>query len=182
MCNTNAKHALVDGAYNERREHCVQAAAFFADHLDHPVTALRDVTCAEWEQHRSAMPELTAKRSAHPIGETQRVAKGSELLAHGDLAAFGQLMFDSHQSSREMFENSCLELDVVVDAAKLIPGVLGARLSGGGFGGSVVVLVHPRDAETTAKALTQVYTRHFGTPCDTRVIRCSDGATLVRAK
>lgn len=180
MCNTNAKHALVDGAYNERREHCEQATSLFSGILDHPVNALRDVSVAEWEQHKAKLPEVTAKRSAHPVGETERVLTGAELLRKGDLTGFGELMFDSHQSSRTMFENSCEELDTIVDAAKALPGAMGARLSGGGFGGSVVVLVHPRDAETTTQALRQVYEKKYGVPCDVREIICSNGAMLIK--
>jgi len=180
MCNTHAKHALVDGAYNRLREACEQAAAHFAKVLRHPVRALRDVSMAEWAIYRRGLPEAVADQAAHPIGEDERVLKGAELLAQGDLAGFGALMFDSHESSRTLFGNSCEELDAVVDSAKKIPGVLGARLSGGGFGGSAVVLVHPRDAETAAAALANAYAARFGTPCDVRVIKPADGAHVVR--
>ncbi|MEI7900924.1 MAG: galactokinase [bacterium] len=179
MCNTHAKHALVDGAYNRLREACEQAAAHFAKVLRHPVTALRDVSMAEWAIYKRGLPEAVANRAAHPIGEDERVLKGAELLAKGDLPGFGALMFDSHESSRVLFENSCEELDAVVDAAKKIPGVLGARLSGGGFGGSVVVLVHPRDAETASVALANAYAATFGKPCDVSVIKPADGAHIV---
>jgi galactokinase len=179
MCNTHAKHALVDGAYNRLRESCEQAAAYFAKTLRHPVRALRDVSMAEWAVYRSGLPAEVADRAAHPIGENERVLKGSDLLAKGDLAGFGALMFDSHESSRVLFGNSCEELDAVVDAAKRIPGVLGARLSGGGFGGSAVVLIHPRDAETAAAALSNAYAAKFGAPCDVSVITPADGARLV---
>lgn len=181
MCNTHAKHALVDGAYNTRREACEQAAAHFAAVLRHPVTALRDVSMAEWALYRRGLSETVANRAAHPIGENERVLKGAALLENGDLAGFGALMFDSHESSRHLFENSCEELDAVVDAAKKIPGVLGARLSGGGFGGSAVVLVHPRDAETAAAALANAYAATFGSPCDVSVITPADGARVVKA-
>ena len=179
MCNTHAKHALVDGAYNTRREACEQAAAHFAKVLRHPVQTLRDVSMAEWAIYRRGLPEVVANRAAHPIGEDERVLKGAELLDKGDLAGFGALMFDSHESSRTLFENSCEELDAVVEAAKKIPGVLGARLSGGGFGGSVVVLVHPRDAETAAVALANAYAAKYGKPCDVSVIKPAAGAHLV---
>ena len=179
MCNTHAKHALVDGAYNRLREACEQAAAHFAKVLRHPVTALRDVSMAEWAIYKRGLPEAVANRAAHPIGEDERVLKGAELLAKGDLPGFGALMFDSHESSRILFENSCEELDAVVDAAKKIPGVLGARLSGGGFGGSVVVLVHPRDAETASAALANAYAAKFGKPCDVSVIKPAAGAHIV---
>jgi galactokinase len=180
MCNTHAKHALVDGAYNRLRESCEQAAAHFAKVLRHPVTALRDVSMAEWAIYKRGLPEAVANRAAHPIGENERVLKGAELLAQGDLPGFGRLMFDSHESSRTLFENSCEELDAVVDAAKKIPGVLGARLSGGGFGGSVVVLVHPRDAETASAALANAYAATFGKPCDVSVIKPAAGAHVVK--
>ena len=180
MCNTHAKHALVDGAYNRLREACEQAAAHFAKVLRHPVHALRDVSMAEWAIYKRGLPEAVANRAAHPIGEDERVLKGAELLAKGDLPGFGLLMFDSHESSRILFENSCEELDAVVDAAKKIPGVLGARLSGGGFGGSVVVLVHPRDAETASAALANAYAAKFGKPCDMSVIKPAAGAHIVK--
>lgn len=180
MCNTHAKHALVDGAYNRLRASCEQAAVHFAKVLRHPVTALRDVSITEWAIYKRGLPEAVANRAAHPIGENERVLKGAELLAKGDLAGFGALMFDSHESSRILFENSCEELDAVVDAAKKIPGVLGARLSGGGFGGSVVVLVHPRDAETAAAALANAYAAKFGTPCDVSMIKPAAGAHVIR--
>jgi galactokinase len=179
MCNTHAKHALVDGAYNQLREACETAAAYFATVLRHPVTALRDVTMAEWAIYKGGLPERVANCAAHPIGEDERVLKGAACLASGDLAGFGALMFDSHESSRTLFQNSCEELDVVVEAAKKIPGVLGARLSGGGFGGSVVVLVHPRDAETAGAALASAYAAKFGTPCDVSLIKPAAGACIV---
>jgi len=180
MCNTHAKHALVDGAYNRLRESCEQAAAHFARVLRHPVRALRDVSMTEWAIYRAGLPAEVADRAAHPIGENERVLRGAELLARGDTAGFGALMFDSHESSRVLFGNSCEELDAVVEAAKKIPGVLGARLSGGGFGGSVVVLIHPRDAETAAAALANAYAARFGAPCDVSVITPADGARLIR--
>ena len=179
MCNTHAKHALVDGEYNQRRAACEQAAAYFAKVLPHPVKALRDVSWQEWEAHQAGLPDLVARRAAHPIGENERVRKGARLLAQKDLAGFGQLMYESHESSRTYFENSCPELDLLVATARQIPGVLGARLSGGGFGGSVVALIHPQEAETIATTLTTAYQNQFGSTCDTCVLIPSDGARLV---
>jgi len=176
MCNTRAKRALVDGAYNERRRKCEEAAAFFATVLPHPVKALRDVSWKEWEQFAPKMDPLAAQRAAHPIGENERVLKGRALLSEGRLPEFGKLMFESHESSRRYFDNSCPELDFLVDAAAKLPGVLGARLSGGGFGGSAVMLVHPRDSDVIAHALGKAYAREFGHACDIRVITPSDGA------
>ncbi len=179
VCNTNAKHALVDGAYNERRSKCEEAAAYFAEALDHPVTALRDVSWEEWENHADNMDAMAAKRSAHVVGENTRVVQGAGLLETGDVEEFGKLMFESHQSSIDNFENSCEELDFIVENARRIPGALGARLSGGGFGGSAVVLVHPRDVETVSQAIAAPYEKQFGHRCDVRVIKPSAGAHII---
>ncbi len=180
ICNTHAKHALVDGEYNQRRADCEAAAEFFRQRLPHPVTALRDVSWAEWEEHHSGLDDRIARRAAHPIGENERVAKGAELLAKGDLEGFGRVMFLSHESSQRYFENSCEELDHVVETARGVAGVLGARLSGGGFGGSVVVLVRAADAEAAAGALAAGYAARYGKPCDVLVIHPSDGASIVK--
>jgi galactokinase len=179
MCNTAVKHSLVDSEYNERREKCEQAAEFFAGVLNHPVSALRDVDWSEWEQYSPDMDDVTARRAAHVIGENSRVLKGNELLEQEHLEDFGKLMFESHRSSRENFENSCPELDFIVDTASKTPGALGARLSGGGFGGSAVILVHSRDADMVAKALASAYAKKFDHPCDIRLITPSNGARVV---
>ena len=179
MCNTHAKHAHTESGYNRLRASCEEATAHFARVLRHPVKALRDVSMTEWAIYRRGLPEDVANHAAHPIGENERVLNGAKLLAEGDLAGFGALMFDSHESSRVLFGNSCAELDAVVDAAKKIPGILGARLSGGGFGGSVVALVHSRDAETAAAALSSAYTATCNAPCEVSVIKPSAGAHII---
>jgi len=179
MCNTNVKHSLVASEYNERRERCESAAAFFARALDHPVTALRDVSHDELVRHSAHMDPVTARRASHVIGENARVLEGSNLLRKGDIDGFGKLMFESHESSRTNFENSCAELDFLVTEARRIPGVLGARLSGGGFGGSAVLLIHPRDVEHVTHAVTTAYSRQFGHACDTSLITPSAGARVI---
>ncbi len=179
MVKTNAKHALVDGAYASRRAACEDAAKFFAKVLRKPVTHLRDVTAAEWILYRVGLDETVAKRAVHPIGEDERVLQGAELLNKGHLKEFGALMFDSHESSRKWFENSCEELDAVVDAAKTIPEVYGARLSGGGFGGSCCLLVDPTAAEKIAATITAAYKTRFGDEPQCSLIKPSAGAHLV---
>lgn len=179
MVKSNAKHALVDGAYASRREACEDAAKYFASVLRKNVTHLRDVTMAEWVLYRGGLTETTAKRAVHPIGEDERVLQGAELLAKGDLKGFGALMYDSHESSRNWFENSCEELDAIVDAAKAIPEVYGARLSGGGFGGSCCLLVDPTAADRIAAVITKQYKAKFGDEPVCSLIKPSQGAHLV---
>jgi galactokinase len=177
-CNTHVKHSLVDSEYNERRASCEAAAAWFRERLPHPVAHLRDVSMAEWEQHAAAMPAVPAKRSAHVIGENERVLKGSALLREGRLDKFGKLLFESHVSSRLNFQNSCKELDFIVERAARIDGVLGARLSGGGFGGSAMVLVKKEAADAAGRALARAFEAEFDAPLDVIALRPSDGARL----
>lgn len=179
MCNSNAKHTLADGVYNERRAKCEEAAGFLATVLAHPVKALRDVSWDELQQYSSKMDPVAAKRAAHVVGECTRVLKGKAFLAGHKLEEFGKLMFESHESSINNFENSCEELDFIVAEAKKIPGVMGARLSGGGFGGSVVILINPRDVDIATKALSSAYEKQFKHLCDIRVLKPSAGAKTI---
>ncbi|MGQ9661021.1 MAG: galactokinase [Kiritimatiellia bacterium] len=179
VCNTNVKHALVDGEYNARRAKCEEAAAFFALVLDHPVRSLRDVSPSEWRQYAPQMDAIAARRAIHVIGENERVREGRSCLLKGDLERFGCLMFESHESSHANFENSCPELDFLVRTAGRLPNVIGARLSGGGFGGSVIVLVRQRDVATVSQRLTVAYREKFGVPCDMRAVVPSDGGRVI---
>ncbi|MDA3798659.1 MAG: galactokinase [Kiritimatiellae bacterium] len=179
VCNTKVKHALVDGEYNERRESCEKAAEFFKEKLGDRISTLRDVTSAELEQYAGEMDPIAAKRAAHVIGECERVLAGKKYLDEGKIEKFGQLMYESHDSSINNFENSCPELDFVVEASKSIPGVMGARLSGGGFGGSAVLLVHPRNAQTIGKALANAYENEMGTDCEIYYVKAFSGATVL---
>jgi len=179
LADTGVKHSLVASAYNERRAQCESAAAFFASVLGHPVTALRDVAPDEYSAFAARLDPVTARRAAHIIGENARVCSALRLLRAGNLRAFGELMYQSHHSSRTNFENSCPELDFIVARARTLPAVMGARLSGGGFGGSVVLMLHPRDADAVGQNLASAYARQFGGPCAIRVIRPAAGARVL---
>lgn len=179
VCNTRVKHSHVNSEYNKRRARCEEAARFFASALPHPVAALRDVSWEEWKALSGRMDPVAARRASHVISENTRVLRGRDFLARGCVRDFGRLMFESHESSRVNFENSCAELDLLVSAAREIPAALGARLSGGGFGGSAVVLVRPADAETASRELSARYEKAFGHPCETLSIRPSAGARVL---
>jgi galactokinase len=136
IVQTGVKHALSDGAYNERRAECEEAARFLG------VDLLRDATPAMLETAAAAgLRAESLRRARHVVGENARVAAAVDALRRGDLADVGRLMNESHESSRTLFENSCAELDFLASAARDIPGCLGARLTGGGFGGAVLALV-----------------------------------------
>ncbi len=156
VADSGVKHALVAGEYNERRASCEAAARALG------VEALRDVTPEMLEAAAGHLDGKPLMRARHVVGENARVALGREALARGDAAALGALMFDSHESSRANFENSCEALDFLVGAARGTGLCLGARLSGGGFGGATVNLVREREADAFCGALAASYRGRYG--------------------
>jgi galactokinase len=171
LANSGVKHSLVGGEYNERRSDCETAAHTLG------VTALRDVTSEMLRTRRSVLADRIYHRALHIVGENERVNEGSEALRRGDFARFGELMFASHESSRVNFENSCPELDQLVEVARNTPGIYGARLSGGGFGGATINLVEKGREEEAVRALTAALP---GVSC--LVTEASDGALEHAAK
>jgi galactokinase len=179
VANSMVKHVLT-GAYNERRERCENAVATIQK--KHPqVKALRDVSAELLEEQRPTLDITDYRRALHVVGENARVFEAVECLETDDLLRFGQLMFDSHESSRVNFENSCEELDFLVEIGHSLPGCIGARLSGGGFGGITVHLVHEEDAEDYARRLATAYEKLTKTTPQVLICHAADGAGL-RAK
>ncbi len=163
-------HRLVGGEYNERRIQCFTAARELG------VRALRDVTGPQLEAARGKLDPLVFRRAAHIVGEDERVARGIGYLRSGDGPAFGKLMFESHDSSRLHFENSSPELDALVEIARETPGVLGSRLTGGGFGGATISLVEEDRVQAAAKHLDEEYTRRTGNRGHAYPCQSADGA------
>jgi galactokinase len=178
MINPHIKHALADSPYNARRASCEKAARELGALLDHPVTALRDVSWEEFEANKDKIDSEAAQRAMHIVGEITRVEEGVKLLKNGRLEAFGQFLYDSHETSRTAFENSCDELDIVVEAAR-DAGALGARLSGGGWGGSAVALVHSAHAEAICAKIIEI-SKAKGLEPTAEIIIPSSGATIIR--
>ena len=146
ICNTMVKHELASSAYNERRAQCEEGVRLLA--LSYPnVRALRDVTIAQLEEHRRELPEVIYRRCRHVVTENARVLEAGEALERHDLHRFGELMRASHVSLRDDYEVSSDELDLMVELAEKIDGVFGARMTGGGFGGSTVNLVSEKKAD-----------------------------------
>jgi len=179
LVDTCVKHSLVASAYNERRAQCERSSAFFASVLDHPVAALRDVSQGELKAYAARLDPTTARRAAHVIEENARVLAATRLLRSGNVRAFGELMYQSHHSSQTNFENSCPELDFIVAQAGILPQVLGARLSGGGFGGSAVLMLQTGEASAVSQTIASAYVRKFGHTCTTRVVRPVAGARVL---
>lgn len=178
MINPHIKHTLADSPYNGHRSSCEQAAAQLNGLVEHEVNALRDITLEDFLAHKDKIDPLAARRALHVVGEIHRVEEGVKRLNEGQLEAFGQLLFDSHESSRTAFENSCAELDLIVEAAREA-GALGARLSGGGWGGSAVALVRTGDAKGICDKIIKTC-KARGLEPTVEIIIPSAGATIVK--
>lgn len=175
VANTMVRHALADGAYNELRASCERAVAHFQARIgDHPVRALRDVSAGELDEHARGLAPADRRRAQHVVEEIERVDGGREAVAAGDVARLGELMLASHASSRDLFGNSCRELDLMVDLAAGLDGVFGAKLSGGGFGGCIVALVRADRGAEVVRRLAQEYQATTG--IEPQLHRCRIGA------
>jgi galactokinase len=134
---------------------------------------LRDISPEQLEAAKSSLSEREYRRAAHVVGECFRVKQAADLLKKGDVAAFGRLLFESHESSRCNFENSTAELDEIIDIARRDPDCLGARLSGGGFGGITIHLVKSENAAAYAERVRAEYARR--TAVNAEIFICSLG-------
>ncbi|MFL6516100.1 MAG: galactokinase [Chthoniobacterales bacterium] len=169
IAGSGKERELSRGDYNLRREQTHAAATALG------VRALRDVSSAELAK-RSDIDPLLSRRARHIVEENERVRQAIKFLANNDAAAFGKLMNDSHESSRMNFENSTAELDLLVQLAREQAGVLGARLTGAGFGGAIVALCCRGQAEDASGQLHAAYLERTGISSEVFVCRISEGA------
>ena len=172
VVNSMKKHNLVSSDYNSRRRDCEKAVSALSK-LFKNVNSLRDISYEELNSARSVLNWREFRRALHVVGECARVEAGVKMLDEGDVESFGRLWFESHESSRLNFENSTPELDYLVSLAHSIPGCLGARLSGGGFGGITVHLVATDGAEEYAERISAAYRKQTG--IDPERLICSIG-------
>lgn len=164
IADSGVKHALAaGGGYSERKSQCDAAALWFAEKEPGAnIRTLRDVTPAMLEAHAGDLDPLLEKRARHIIYENKRVEMGAEALESGNLAAFGEMMSLTHESCMRFFENSCDEVDTLALTAQAIPGVYGAKLSGGGWGGCAAIVHHPDATDDLCAKLTETFTAKFG--------------------
>ena len=161
ICNTMVKHEHAGGEYNRRREEC-EAGVKMLRKWYPEIRALRDISVHQLEEHAKDLPDTIYRRCLHVVRENQRVLDSAQLLAHGDLNGFGELMRESHRSLRDLFEVSCQELNVMVEVAEGLPGYYGGRMTGGGFGGCTVNLVNASDAAAFAEQIAERYQQKPG--------------------
>ena len=175
VCNTMVKHDLATGTYNLRRAECDEATRLFAN-WDPSVRALRDVSVAFLYQHAAELPPVIFQRCSHVIHENQRTLEAAAAFKAGDLVRMGELMRDSHRSLRDLYEVSCRELDVMVESAEGLPGFIGGRMTGGGFGGCTVNLVRQENAADFARQISDRFQNATGIKPQIYICSAADGA------
>ncbi|HLK59441.1 MAG TPA: galactokinase [Chthonomonadaceae bacterium] len=179
IADTNKKRGLVDSEYNTRRAECERAVEILQQFLP-GITALRDVSLAEFEQYADRLPEVICRRARHVISEDDRTLRSVTALKAGDIARFGELMNASHESLKNDYQVSCKELDAMVAAARAIEGVYGARMTGAGFGGCTVSLVRTEAVETFLREVPPRYKQATGLNATIYATTASQGAQRIK--
>ncbi|MBD2844907.1 galactokinase [Paenibacillus sp. IB182496] len=174
--NTNKRRGLVDSKYNERRSECERAVEALRPAFP-KLELLGQLTLDEFEAHAHLIADETVRRRArHVVEEIDRVVRSVEALKRDDLETFGQLMNASHDSLRELYEVTGAELDAMVEAARAVPGVLGSRMTGAGFGGCTVSLVHEDSVASFRSEVGRVYREATGLEPEFYVCDIGNGA------
>lgn len=175
IVNTNKPHELTNSAYNDRRRECEEALADLQK-VRPDLKALCELKPAEFEKIKDAIPdEVCRRRAKHAVYEDQRTVDAIAALKAGNLEEFGKLMNASHVSLRDDFEVSCKELDVLAEEAWKIPGVIGARMTGGGFGGCTVNIVKDDAIDNFKKTVGSHYTERTGLVPSFYIVSIGDG-------
>lgn len=174
IMNTNKKRELADSKYNERREECDKALELLQTQAD--IKFLCDLTVAEFEKVAHVLTdEVLYRRAKHAVTENERVKLAIDVLSNGDLKEFGQLLNQSHTSLRDDYEVTGKELDTIVELACAQEGVLGARMTGAGFGGCAIALVQNDAVEAVKSAIAKGYKEVIGYDADLYVATIGDG-------
>jgi len=176
VINSNIKHELTGTEYADRRRQCEQSASALG------IAALRDVSVAQLESQRDNLDPLLYRRARHVVGENDRTVAAAKALEAGDWPRVGELMYASHESLRDDYEVSCAELDALVQLALEIgaeDGVIGARMTGGGFGGCIVALVRSGREREIAGRIGEGYKRLTGIEATAFVTKPARGAHIV---
>ncbi len=175
VCNSMVRHELASGEYNRRRADCEAGVKVLHSLLPY-VHSLRDVRIADLEKFGHALPPVVYRRCRHVVTENQRVLAAVNALQSQDADRFGRLLYRSHASLRDDYEVSCRELDLLVDLASSHPGVYGARMTGGGFGGCTVNLVHSDYADAFGSEIAHAYAQTIGVSPEIYLCEPAQGA------
>jgi galactokinase len=179
ICNSMVHHELAGSEYNRRREQCEDGVARLKAVLP-CVRALRDVTVGDLARHGALLSELVLRRCRHVVTEDDRVQRAAAALEAGQVGEVGRLMNESHVSMRDDYEISCAEIDVLVSLAGRVDGVLGARMTGGGFGGCTINLVRVEAVDRFADQVGRAYREATGITPQFLVCRPGAGAGVAK--
>ena len=175
ITNSNVKHSLVSSAYNDRRNESEAALKALQTVTD--IQTLGDLTEEQFEQHKNAIKDpVCRKRAKHAVYENQRTIHAVDALKANDIETFGKLINDSHISLRDDYETSCTETDILAELAWNVPGVLGSRITGGGFGGCTVSIVKNNSVDLFIRTLDKAYTEKTGIRAEFYVVDIGEGA------
>lgn len=175
VCDSRVKHALAASQYNARRAECERGVELLRDVLP-DIHSLRDVSLEDFEKYRHLLPEPIRRRCRHVITENARTLAAAAALRASDMDEMGRLMFLSHQSLRDDYEVSSMELDLLVETARTVEGVAGARMTGGGFGGCTVNLLRRAAFERFDETVRRDYSRVKNYEPAIFIVETSDGA------
>lgn len=179
VSNTNKKRSLASSKYNERRSQCETGLKILQKYIP-DADCLGDISLDEFEKYEDKIEdEVIRRRIRHVISEDDRVKRSVEVLNKGDLKAFGRLMNESHDSLRDDYEVSCVELDTLVEEARKVDGVLGSRMSGAGFGGCTVSLIKDESVDKYIKQAGAAYREKIGYDADFYISEIGDGGKFL---
>ncbi len=180
VADTGVRRQLSDSAYNERREECQQALELLGNVTPYQKPrSLRDITPEYLEAMGGDLPDELLRRARHVVRENERVLKSVEALRQGELEAFGGLLYSSHESLADDYEVSSAELDLMVELARTVDGVVGARMTGAGFGGCTVSLVREEALERFGREVIEAYRQRTGLPAEMYVCEVIDGLRVI---
>jgi galactokinase len=174
--NTKVKRGLAKSAYNERVAECNEGLKLLKGFIKREnIENLSDIRKEEFGKYKNHLPPIIAKRCEHVIFENERVKRAVESLEKGDLDKLGKLIIQSHKSLKELYEVSCKELDIMVEAFLKSDGVYGARMTGAGFGGCAIALIKQEVQEEIIKKASKEYEKKTGIKGEFYITRISDG-------
>ncbi len=175
LVDSGVRRRLTNSQYNDRPAECREATAVLQQHQPH-IKTLRDVSQDELELLGHHLSQTMRKRATHVVGECARANEGAAALRRGDVTTFGRLMRQSHISSRDNYENSTPELDLLAATAWAVPGCYGARFAGGGFGGFMQILVEETAVPQLIESINRAFEREYGRTPPSLVTKLTDGA------
>jgi galactokinase len=184
VIDTGVRRELAASAYNERRQQCEEAVEILRGLIEkhepenqqaREIKSLRDITQEQFDRYKQELPEILRKRAGYIIKENERVLQVVALLEKNDIEAVGAILWQGHAGLRDEYEVSCEELDALVEIARQVPGVLGARMMGGGFGGCTVNLVRTEAVEALSEAVMRQYPERTGRQASIDICRAAGG-------